>query len=163
MAFVVEDNTGLEDANAYIDVAFLDSYASQVGYDLTGKSETDKENAIVRTTLQYIDVEYEFKGSPLNADQALQLPTSEVLINDKIRRAVADACIAEMKGELFITYNPIGNVKSQKDKLDVLESEIVYQDNPSTYQASFGKTPTTDKLLKPYLASSGGLFQRWPL
>lgn len=163
MAFVVEDNTGLEDANAYIDVAFLDNYASQVGYDLTGKSETDKENAIVRTTLQYIDVEYEFKGSPLNVDQALQLPTSEVLINDKIRRAVADACIAEMKGELFITYNPIGNIKSQKDKLDVLESEVVYQDNPSAYQASFGKTPTTDKLLKPYLASSGGLFQRWPL
>lgn len=159
---IAEDNTGLPNANAYIDVAFLDSYAAQVGYDLTGKSETDKENAIVRTTLQYIDVEYEFKGSPLNADQSLQLPTSEVLINDKIRRAVADATIAEMKGELFIAYNPLGNIKSTKDKLDVLESEVVYQDNASTYQASFGKTPTTDKLLKPYLATSGGLFQRWP-
>lgn len=162
MAFVVEDNTGLSNSNAYIDVVFLDAYALQVGYDITAKTQAEKESAIVRTTLNYIDVEYEFKGNPLKADQALQLPTSEVLINDKIRRAVADSVILEFKGELFRTNDVNGNIKSIKDKLDVLESEVVYQDNSNTYQASFGKTPTTDKLLKPYLASSGGMFERWP-
>ena len=161
MAFVVEDNTGLEDANAYIDVAFLDNYAEFI-YDITALTTEQKEAAIVKTTMNYIDVNYEFAGSPLNPLQALQFPTDLHSIDNKIRRAVADAVIVELKGELFLTIDPTGKIKSVMSKLDVLEKETVYQDNTSTYQSSFGKTPTTDKLLNPYLSYSGGAFARWP-
>lgn len=163
MAFVVEDNTGLTDANAYIDVQFLRDYCLIVGYDVTAKTDPELEPVISRVTLAYIDVEYSFAGTVLNTDQALKLPTDEVLINDKIRRAVADACIVALKGSLFPEPSNDAKIKKTRTKLDVIEEEIEYTSGIDNNDGS--PTPVTDSLLLPYLAtnSSGviGTVQVW--
>ena len=159
--FTIEDGTGLADATGYIDTAYLEDYAAHIGYDLSSLTEPQKQAMISRVSMNYIDIKYDFKGEPLNADQGLSLPTSEVSITDKVKRAVADACIIDAKGELFNTVDTNGRVKRTKDKLDVLETEIEYQDNTSAPK-QYGNTPVTDKLLKPYTSASGGIFARWP-
>ena len=160
--FIVEDGVGLGNATAYIEVEYLEGYAASIGYDLSSLDEPQKQAMISRVSMNYIDIEYDFKGEPLNADQGLSLPTNEVSITDKIKRAVADACIIDAKGELFNTVDTNGRVKRTKDKLDVLETEIEYQENKSAPK-EYGNTPVTDKLLKPYTSDSGGMFDRWPL
>ena len=160
--FIVEDGTGLADATAYIEVAYLEEYAAHIGYDLSSLTGPEKQAMISRVSMTYIDIKYDFKGDPLNADQGLALPTTEVTINDKIRRAVADACIVDAKGDLFNTDEADGKIKRTKDKLDVLETEIEYQVSTSTPK-QYGDTLVTDKLLKPYTSSGGGMsFARWP-
>ncbi len=159
--FTVEDGTGLADATGYIETSYLEEYAAHIGYDLSSLTEPQKQSMISRVSMNYIDIKYDFKGDPLNEDQGLSLPTSDVSINDKIKRAVADACIIDAKGELFNAVDTNGRIKSTKDKLDVLETEVEYQEN-KTPPKEYGNTPVTDKLLKPYLSASGGIFARWP-
>lgn len=155
MAFVVEDNTGLSNANAYIDVQFLRDYCAVVGYDVAAKADQELEPVISRVALAYIDVQYNFDGTPLNSDQALKLPTDTVTINDKIRRAVADACIVSLKGSLFPEPSNDALVKKVRRKLDVLETETEYSQGIDNNDAS--PTPVTDALLQPYLASGSGV------
>lgn len=160
--FIIEDGTGLAGATGYIETSYLEEYAAHIGYDLSSLTEPQKQAMISRVSMNYIDIEYDFKGDLINPDQGLSLPTSEVPINDKVKRAVADACIIDAKGELFITTDNNGRIKRTKDKLDVLETEVEYQENKSAPK-EYGNTPVTDKLLKPYTSAGGGIFARWPL
>ena len=160
---IVEDGTGLANANGYITVAYLDDYAANIGYDISLLTTAQKESTIIRVSMNYIDITYDFAGNPLSADQALSLPTDEVAINEKIKRGVADACIVDAKGELFKTVDPNGSVKRIKEKLDVMENEVEYQDTTNT-PSQYGKTPVTDKLMSGYLSSAGSAgFARWAI
>jgi hypothetical protein len=84
MAFTVEDGNGLPEANAYIDVAFADSYFTDRGNtDWAAASSDQKQVAIVKAT-DYIDkvnsnrfLGYPaFRTNPPNeaTDQALEFP-----------------------------------------------------------------------------------------
>ncbi len=73
MALVVETGAGLEDAESYISVAQLDAYAASRGWDLSDKSEGEKEIAL-RAATQWIDSWKRFKAMRLNAAQALEFP-----------------------------------------------------------------------------------------
>lgn len=155
MAFIVEDGTGLASATAYHGVQFLRDYAATVGYDVTGKTDPELEVIISRVTLGYVDVEYTFKGEPLKPEQALKLPTDEVTINDKIRRAVADACIVALKGALFPDPSNDALIKRTRKKIAELETETEYTSGIDNNDAS--PTPVTDSLLQPYLAAGSGI------
>ena len=56
MAFIVEDGTGVEDANSYTSVAFADAYfADRNNTTWSGASVADKEFALVKAaTLCYL-------------------------------------------------------------------------------------------------------------
>ena len=73
MAFVVEDGTGVINANAYILVAFADTYHTErlntAWTELT--DETFKEGAIIKAT-DYIDYRWDFIGK---RKKALELQT----------------------------------------------------------------------------------------
>ncbi|MGO2457037.1 DnaT-like ssDNA-binding protein [Vibrio casei] len=167
MSFIVEDNSGLENANAYISVEFLQSYASSIGVDLSAQSDTELEQLITDVTYNFIDTKYAPCDAPLNPDQALQWPTQSQLINDKFRRAVAEACVLNSQDALFIVQDANGKVKRTKDKLDVLETEVEYQDYAGQSQSSFVKTPSVDKLMSSFDCNGGAgsmgavTFQRW--
>lgn len=81
MAFVVEDGTGLEDATAYISVAFLDAYWLDVNVTFT-QTETQKQAAIVEAT-RYIEARWrnKFRGcivTEIEPYQALSWPRYNV-------------------------------------------------------------------------------------
>lgn len=114
MAFLVEDGTGLEDANAYISVAFFRSYHLDRGRtaDIGTFSDTLVEQAIVRAS-DFIDKRFgrRFRGFRLGQDQGLEWPRLSAFDNDgylfpeipkQIERATAEyALITARDGELL--------------------------------------------------------------
>lgn len=83
MAFTPEDGTGLEAANAYIDVAFFDAHHADRGRDVTALSATVKQTAIVRAT-DYIDKRFgrKFRGTRRGKRQGLEWPRLDAFDND---------------------------------------------------------------------------------
>ena len=76
MAFVAEDGTGLELANAFIDLAFFDAYHTDLGHDFAVAATTlSKETAIVRAS-QFVEQRFRhrFKGRREKANQGLSWP-----------------------------------------------------------------------------------------
>ena len=156
MALIVEDGIGLVNSNAYIDVAYLDDYAALRGIVLTA-TVAEKEAAIITCTLDFMDVYYCYKGDKLNEDQALALPTDLVGINNDIQNSCANGSVLQLKGLLLIdtsTISQLGDVKSQMDKLDVLETKTEYvEGSANSYKRD---TPIIDRLLSKYLCLGGG-------
>ena len=84
MAFVVEDGTGIETANAYVDVAFVDTYMSDRLRDDWGILPTSiKEGSIVRAT-DYIEWRFgtKFRGTRRGESQGLEWPRVSAHDND---------------------------------------------------------------------------------
>jgi hypothetical protein len=70
---IVEDGTGLADANAYIDIDFVDNYL--IGDQLTAweaLTEPEQESAIIKAT-RFIDL-MDWKGTRKTLEQALEWP-----------------------------------------------------------------------------------------
>ena len=86
MAFVVEDGTGLNNANALIDVAFADNYHSDRGRASWAAFNTTKKQQCIIAATDYIEKRFgrKFKGSktfPLQ--QALYWPRFNVYDDDR--------------------------------------------------------------------------------
>lgn len=80
MALTVEDGTGIEGADAYVDTIDVDTYAAaygKTGWDVL--SSTLKETHIRRST-QFIDNKYPFVGTPLKAEQGLLFPMQSLVV-----------------------------------------------------------------------------------
>lgn len=158
---IVEDGTGKADAQAYIDTAYLDQYATLRGEDISTFTDQQKEAAIFLCANDYIDVMYSFLGNKLNAEQGLSLPTDEVdltvtAVHRDIQEANANGAILHLKGRLFV--NPIDNensgvIKSQSSKVDVIEESFEYFEG--TKREVRYPTPIIDRLLSPYTGGAG--------
>ena len=157
MALVLEDGAGLATANAYIDADELDAYAALRGIDLTAYDTAAKEAAIITCTIDFMGVYYCYKGDQLNDDQSLSLPTDLVGINKDIKNSCANGSVLQLKGLLLIDTSissQLGDVKSQMDKLDVLETKTEYvEGSANNYKRD---TPIIDRLLSKYLCLGGG-------
>ena len=127
MSLIVEDDTGLSTAEAYISVADSETYMTNV-YGAsetlwTAATDAVKEQALRRAT-RYLDTQYDFVGTRLTIDQALEWPrsnaieqTSNFLIIDGVHQRIKDASVelALMvinNVTLFPTTIEGGNVKS---------------------------------------------------
>ena len=65
---IVEDGTGLIDANSYVDIAYVDEYHRLRDNTLWADSDdNDKASSIIRAS-QYIDERFTFRGSILNPE-----------------------------------------------------------------------------------------------
>lgn len=163
MAFVLEDGTGVTDANALVSVAELDAYLTDRNIASYDYIATEKQAAIIIASTDKINTFYQFKGYPLSETQGMQIPTDEVSLNAQIKRAACEAAYLHLIGRLFVSPADnisTGRVKRQMDKLDVLETEVEYHEN-SGYTSSY-PTPGIDRLLHPYVIAGGlGRTYRW--
>lgn len=141
--------------NSYLTLADFKAWADLRLNDYSAFTDPQIEAALVVSSLDFIDPNYNFKGDKLDDAQAMDLPTDEVAIDD-IANGAAQAAWQQLNGELFIspTANSSGSITMQRKKLDVLETEVEYSEN----SAAFYKHDTTqiDKLLKPYVTSGAG-------
>ena len=116
MAFLAEDGTGLEGANSYVDVAFVDTYQGDRGRTDWGEATTpDKQAALIRAT-DYIEYRFgrKFRGTRQSQSQGLEWPRISAFDNDdflyngplddvprQLQKATAEyALIALRQGEL---------------------------------------------------------------
>lgn len=93
MALVVEDGTGLANAESYVSVADADAYHVDFGNTAWASSTEPAKEAALRRATQYLDSRYRYRGEPLTDTQALAWPRT---INDAISdwpvKRLADAC-----------------------------------------------------------------------
>ena len=78
VTIIIEDGTGLADANSYIDVSFVKKYAEDRGVDL-GSDEVISANLILAA--DYMSTQGPFKDSVVSHEQALDFPRKGLYVH----------------------------------------------------------------------------------
>lgn len=167
MTFTVEDETGLEDANAYITIEEFEAYWDDRGYDSSGVTDPNKRIAIIKAT-DYIENRFRtmFKGIPEFEIQALSFPRLNLYDNAgrlvsglpvRLKSATAEYAKRALTSDLVSdpTVDATGfNVTRKRTKVGPIEKETEYANagNPTTFKPY----PSADKLLQEYIVLSGG-------
>lgn len=117
---VVEDGTGLMDAESYASLAQTNAYHSAMGNSWAGGD--DAKEAALRRATQYIDTNYRFKSEPVSDSQALEWPRSgyswpersvvkaamelaaKAIVGDLYADVEASAVQSETVGPISVTY-----------------------------------------------------------
>lgn len=84
MALIVEDGTGVEDANGFIDIDFYRTYHLDRGRDLSAQTDTQIETYIIRAT-DYIEKRFGvlWKGTRSTVVQALSMPREDMYVDSQ--------------------------------------------------------------------------------
>ena len=87
MPLVVEDGTGLDDADSYADVSFADTYfASFAGSTSWSGANTATKTAALRAATQYLDLRFgrSMNGQRLSTTQALAAPRTRIVFDGRV-------------------------------------------------------------------------------
>lgn len=138
MAFAVQNDQGtVADANAYIDVAFLESYWQDRGEDLSSSSTAAKEAAIVKAT-DHLDGRYQYVGYRLQSFQTTEWPRYDAWDADDrivngipcvIKRACAELAFRALSAPLLpdpATDSTGARVQSIKKHVRGIEKAVTY-------------------------------------
>ena len=169
---IVEDGTGLPNADSYASVEFADSYFSARGVTGWGSlTQQAKEQALIRAT-DFVDNIYQWFGKKAVAEQALRFPRVNLKDyegNDVtgvpvcLKQAVCDAAFMASSGtELFQTKNENGDVVSetittlsftysQSGKSEKTSSTTLY-DSINTKLRGLFKEPGNNKVISGKVA-----------
>lgn len=152
MALIVEDGTGVEDAESYISVDDADVELAKRGSysDWDGLTTVNKEIQL-RLATEYVDREYLFIGCRTSSNQELEWPRQGTkydanVIPSILKRAVAVLAAQSVLLPLYVTESAGGQVKRTKDKLDVLETSVEYFEYGGNDQTAFVEVKN---MLKP--------------
>lgn len=156
MAIVVEDGTGLSNAQCYCDVAYLDAYLTERNI-AHGHSATEKEAALVIAAKDWIDGFHTFRGEKIVETQALSFPTDEDGFPEAIKLANAKAAHLQLHGLLLVDTSLIsttGVIQSESSQLGQLSESITYKSGSAQIYGRILPKDLTN-LLIPYLDTSG--------
>ncbi|AIM40555.1 structural phage protein [Vibrio phage VpKK5] len=169
MALIVEDGTGLEDANAYVDVDYVKEYARKHGLQFDGDDEV-LEDAIEVATI-YTDTRWgnSLRGRPLRSVQALEFP--RLYLTDRYGRdiegvpaGVQDACaeyaiIQKTNGTLYPTppSNSPQQIKKTKTVVGPITTEKEFVGVVS--QGAYLQHPRPDYNMRKYTRSANGVIR----
>lgn len=152
---VVEDGTGLANANVYLSVADADTYHADRGNSAWAALTTAQKQAGLLYATTQIDVSYSWKGYLADPDQALEWPrlssddtegrVTDNEVPDKIKQATAELALLHQTSALNATYSRGGRVKRQK--VGIIEREF-FEDAPEGVT-----TPFIDKLVANFITT----------
>lgn len=158
MAIVVETGEGLDNAQCYCDVAYLDAWMLERGYT-TAAAEAAKEAALVVSAKDWIDGQHSFANEKLVENQALEFPRTVFGFPEDIKRANAQAAYLQLNGALLVDVTAIstsGVIESESKAVGSLSKSVTYKSGSAQiYGRVLPKTLTN--LLKPYLLNASGL------
>lgn len=141
---VVEDGSGMSNADSYIDVAFADAYFVKRGITQWA-SLTNCEQLIIRA-MDYIENNYTYQGTKLLSTQSLQFPRlicGETVYPIALKNALCELALKANSGDLL---QDTGKT-TIREKVGTLEVEYdPNQDDLTSYNY-------VNKLLAPYLVS----------
>lgn len=158
MTLVVEDGTGVVDADSYVSVETVDSYAVNFGYTSWAALTTDRKEINIRKATQFLDNKYPMPGTPLKLDQGLHFPAKGVYVFDscisgvpkQVKNAVCELAIAGITTDLTESVQGRTYTYRKVKAGDVEKTERYDSDNPEkTFQ-------TAEMLLSPLLSVSIG-------
>lgn len=170
MAFIVEDGTGKQDANAYCDVAFVDAYFADAGGNATwtAADNTAKQAAIVKAS-RYIDQRFarQFRGLQAWEYQSLQWPRIVVESNWRydlsdmpleLKRACAEYAVRSLAAPLVTDPAESQEIIEKSVKAGPVEKRTKYSASARrsavVSNAAFKEYPAADLWIEPLLRSS---------
>ena len=145
---VVEDGTGLSNADSFVSVAYADTYFSTRNVT-EWASLTNKEALLIKAT-DYIEAVYSeaWKGVVLLDTQSLSFPRiidDETVYPDRLKKAVCELAFKANSGDLLVDVEQ----RTIEEKIDVITVKYAeYSDQKTQYSMVYG-------LISPYLMSSG--------
>ena len=145
---VVEDGTGLSNADSFVSVAYADTYFSTRNVT-TWASLTNKEALLIKAT-DYIEAVYSesWKGVTLNDTQSLSFPRiidDATVYPDRLLKAVCELALKANDGDLLVDVEQ----RTVEEKVDVITVKYAeYSDQKTQYSMVYG-------LISPYLLSTG--------
>ncbi len=168
MTLILEDGTGIDNANAYTDATAFKIYHKDRGNEFSaGTSEIEK--AIIRAT-DFVDRKYggRFKGvKEFASENELEFPRLKLFnragilvteIPDKLAWATAEYALRALTEDLFLTptIDETGLRRiGFRDKVGPIETEVKYAE--STTRELEKPYPVADKLLSEYLKTANTL------
>ncbi len=130
MVLIVEDGTGLANAESYITVDFFKTYHKNRGNEISlGGSEIEQK---LRLATEYIDLRWgdQILGFPVSEDQALCFPTDYFITDPvdlpiQLKKAAAEFAFFSISNPLFIenTGEDGPGVVFLKEKVGPIEVE----------------------------------------
>lgn len=155
MTLIVEDGTGLEDAESYVSVADADTYHVNRNNETWSDYSTAEKEAALRKATQYIDGRWgrRFVGEMLSMSQALCWPRTPTDWPDEIplplQHACAELALRAAASELQPDLDRGGAVQSQT----VGPLSVTYSDH-----APGGKTfPWVERIMARLVLAGGTL------
>lgn len=145
MSLVVENGTGLSNAESYLSVADADVYHAARGNPVawSGATTAEKETALLAAT-EYIDSVYRgaWKGTRAVETQALSWPRVDAYDSDdflidsgvvplEVERATAELALRALSAELMPDISEPGSIKRERLKAGPVETETEYQGGKS--------------------------------
>ncbi|MCD8213264.1 MAG: hypothetical protein LUC34_04330 [Campylobacter sp.] len=143
---IVEDGTGLANADSYIGIDYADDYFSTRNV-AEWANLPNKEALLIKAT-DFIEVAYfsKWRGERLTLNQALAFPRDSGGVPEKLKKAVCELALKASSGELMSDIERL----TKKEKVGSIEVE--YADNASAVT----KYAYVASLLKPLLKSEYG-------
>lgn len=121
MALIVEDGTGLVDAEAYLSVAAFRTFCGKFGYDLGAATDTELEIKL-RLGAEFVDSEFRYKGVRLVSEQAREFPRSGLVdwsgievagVPQRVIKANAELAFKAISGPLYEDLDRGGQIVSE--------------------------------------------------
>ena len=135
MTIIVEDGSIVENANSYMSVAEIKTFAEDRGYTLPA-TDPEIEKLVIRSMDYLESLSDKYLGSKTEVEQELQWPRTSVFIDGfevhanfippALKRALAQAVVDSQSGELMSAPTPA----VKKQKVDVIETEF-FEDRKS--------------------------------
>jgi len=171
VAFIVEDGTGIKDANAYVDPGFVENYFHSDRLAQFTALSADEKIAAIITGSQLVDISYEWKGTRSTIEQGLSWPRDDVDFDGHevigipaaVKKATCEAVWIAMteeslystegdkevaseriEGAVAITYvNPKDRVKENITRFEVLDRILrgLYETGDQQDGPSVGSSP----------------------
>lgn len=158
MSIIVEDGTGLPNANAYIDVGYADAYFATRGNAEWAVLETEaKEHAIVNAT-DYIDLRWGhvLVGKKATTTQALEFPRNLWSgIPQGIKRACSEYAVRASSGPLMpeMARDESGfQVTESEEKVGPLMERKKF--SSGVMNGGFQTYSIADSYMRPYLGAN---------
>lgn len=166
MALIVENGSGLADAESYVSVADTDTYHTKHGDPAawSGSSTANKESAL-RIATQYLDARYggRWHGTRINETMALDWPRYGVIDRDgftvsssavpaRLEDATAYIALKVREGDTLVPdVDAAGNVTSESKQLGPLSKSVTY----AGQKATAPHYPFVDMLLSDLIGAAG--------
>lgn len=162
---MVEDGTGIADANSYVDVDFVDSYFSDRGNTAWAGEQAAKEGWLIQAT-DYIEMVYSerFIGTRTTDTQALSWPRTNAasyadnVIPLVLKKACAEYALRAKNGPLAPdpTVDESGVIKvAIKEKVGPLETDsAVLTKGAGSTIMMLRPYPAADMLLRSLLITA---------
>lgn len=115
ITIIVEDGTGLEDANSYVDTQFVINYEETLGKASFNAASEHEQNVALVQASRFIDMRYRKRmlSDKLNVNQGLQLPREDISITNSFKNAVAHATVMYIEQGLDLNANKNNAIRRQ--------------------------------------------------